>query len=239
MAIVAGNDTSSLKAEVQLLPRDVDNIRAVTAALKQVNVTHPSSLSAVLTFLEKRLPDKNASSTMLLHGKGGKTILEARAFNGKLFLTAPLPAHMKEPWPRQLPLWGGKPAAIRNKTLLIENSRVLLALFQDVLDYNPRRGHNGGPPELWLEDKHYLNDVRQLVSELKRLNDLLERRASKSDTTKATVELAQSLQKTFDGFGETFGKSLGVATAAAIAGATLYFAGVSPEAVAKYYKLFK
>lgn len=52
--------------------------------------------------------------------------------------------------------------------------RGLIAAFQEVQDYNPRRHHNQPQPALWVDDKQYLLDVKALVHELRRLNDILE-----------------------------------------------------------------
>jgi hypothetical protein len=64
------------------------------------------------------------------------------------------------------------PAIIKNRTTIIRYSQVIIVALQEALDYNPRRT-NQPPPALWLNDPDYLKAIRDLVTELKRLNDLL------------------------------------------------------------------
>jgi len=50
--------------------------------------------------------------------------------------------------------------ASQAKAVLVENSNVLIKLFQEVLDYKPRRGDNRPARDLWLDDTAYLADRR-------------------------------------------------------------------------------
>jgi hypothetical protein len=90
-----------------------------------------------------------------------------------------------------------------------------------------------------MDDAAYLEDVRRLVQELKRLNDLLEKRRAKGARTKSTIDLGRSAGKFFDSYGETLGKHAAGLTAAALLAMTLYLAGFSAESVAKYYTIIK
>lgn len=82
------------RMSLNLLPRDPDNIRAVTKALKQLHITHPRMVASVMSFLERRPPDEHTSSTASFKGEGGRELLEARAYKGRLHLHAPVPRHL-------------------------------------------------------------------------------------------------------------------------------------------------
>jgi hypothetical protein len=76
---------------------------------------------------------------------------------------------------------------IRNPSQAIMYSQLIIGSVQETLDYNPKRHHNQPPPALRIEDDGYLNELRNLIEELKRLNALLETRiASNSGPEKIT-----------------------------------------------------
>jgi hypothetical protein len=63
---------------------------------------------------------------------------------------------------------------IRNRQHVVATSTLIISALQEALDYDPVRHHNQPPPALRIEDPHYLKDIRALIVELKRLNELLE-----------------------------------------------------------------
>lgn len=56
--------------------------------------------------------------------------------------------------------------------------RALITVFEEVERYDSLRHHNQPPPALWIDEAEYLRDVKDLVHELRRLNDLLEAEAT-------------------------------------------------------------
>jgi hypothetical protein len=88
--------------------------------------------------------------------------------------------------------------------------RGLIEAFQEVQEYNPQR--NVPPPQLWNENEDYLNDIKALVDELRRLNGILESPAPSrpEELQKSTSELAHAARKITDEAYGVIGKGLGV-----------------------------
>jgi hypothetical protein len=91
------------------------------------------------------------------------------------------------------------PSVIRNRKHVVQYSRILISALEEVLEYDGIRQHNQPPPALRVEDPEYLDEIRQLVAELKRLNDILEKR--KIDTARAKKQgfrVSKYLDKFFE-----------------------------------------
>jgi hypothetical protein len=81
---------------------------------------------------------------------------------------------------------------IQNKSQIIQQSNVIIFALQETLNYDPARHHNQPPPDLWTDDAAYLQEIKNLVAELKRLNDILERPVPNTRQAKrSTVQLAK------------------------------------------------
>jgi hypothetical protein len=108
---------------------------------------------------------------------------------------------------------------IRNPTEVIRYSHILISAFEEVLDYDPVRQHNQRPPALWSGDPSYQKDVHDLVTELRRLNSLLEaRRSRKTEARKAAISLARHLDSFWRSYSKTLGKGAAYLTLAVIVG---------------------
>lgn len=81
--------------------------------------------------------------------------------------------------------------------------------------------------------------MRDLVAELKKLNETIKASGSPATGAKASISLKQSAEKYMDSCAEVLGKTSAVALTAALTGAILYFAGVNVETVSKFYNMFK
>src|SRR5205085_5493969 len=125
------------------------------------------------------------------------------------------------------------PTIRSQKEHLAASSKALINAFEEVLNYDPSRHHNRPPPDLRIEDSNYLEEVRILAGELRRLNDLLEKTQINKPQTKHAV---LQFQKHFDGFLNRFATSLATGAAGlliATGGALLYEAGVGHESVSQ------
>jgi hypothetical protein len=99
---------------------------------------------------------------------------------------------------------------IRNRTEVLQYSRILVVALEEVIDYDPKRHHNAPPPELRLEDPQYLADVRDLVTELRRLNALLEQKKPRAKDASGTVQrLGKYADRFAKNYCDQFGKTLG------------------------------
>jgi hypothetical protein len=114
-----------------------------------------------------------------------------------------------------------KPATL-DKAVVAVHVRALITVFDDVDRYDQRLHHNQPPPAFWTNDEEYLRDIKELVSELRRFNDLLE-----AENTKANAE---SIAKS----GSLIGA---MAAKACMAAATIVGASVAGLLVASVYSL--
>jgi hypothetical protein len=127
--------------------------------------------------------------------------------------------------------------AINNRAQLVKTSRLIIVALEETLDYDPARHHNQPPPDLWVDDSEYLEELRKLVAELKVLNGHLEAaKLSKAKTQQSATRLAKHfdafLRNYAESFGKAAGKGSGYLAVAAIAG-VLYQTGVLPELLGK------
>lgn len=95
--------------------------------------------------------------------------------------------------------------------MVLVQLRNLIVAFEEVEGYDVRLHHNKRSPALWVDDEHYLQDVKALVHELRRLNDLL---TSGKAPDPAKVEetggaVAYAAKRMSDSAYDTIGKGLG------------------------------
>jgi hypothetical protein len=102
-----------------------------------------------------------------------------------------------------------KPLEIRNKKQVVFYAKTLIAAIQETLDYDPKRHHNRPPPALRIENPEYLEELRQLVGELRKLNELLEAPMQRRSPDTAAINLA----KHFDRFLHKYSGALGTGAA--------------------------
>ena len=133
----------------------------------------------------------------------------------------------------------GKPARSQHRRILIPRdkaeairfARVLIDAFQDVLDYDPNKHHNQGPPALWLSEPSYHQEIHKLVAELKRLTKRLERKTPSAKPPKEPIfRFAKHLDTFLDSYAGAFGKTAAALTIAA-AGGLLYHLGLGKEII--------
>jgi transcriptional regulator with XRE-family HTH domain len=110
------------------------------------------------------------------------------------------------------------PVRIRSKTQVVFYSKLIVYALEEALDTTSHeRHHNKPPPDLVVDDEKYLQELRNLVAELKRLNDLLETHSLKSTPKKPVIELRKHLNTFLNRWAGTVGVGAGVMTLGAIA----------------------
>jgi hypothetical protein len=108
-----------------------------------------------------------------------------------------------------------KKIVIRNKRQVLIQSRILISALEEALDYRPTVGSNRSVPELRadlnLDDHQAQSEIRELVSELKKLNAFLEaaKRAMAVDR-KNIIDVKKHLNTFLHSFANNFGKTTGV-----------------------------
>jgi hypothetical protein len=120
---------------------------------------------------------------------------------------------------------------IRDRRQVIRYANVIISALQEALDYDHNQPHNFAPPALWISDPSYLHDVRILVEELKKLNELLSKRIT--DNAAATRSVSR-FAKHFNEFLKSYAKSMGVVVAGLTGGAAIALmdhAGASKEII--------
>jgi hypothetical protein len=106
----------------------------------------------------------------------------------------------------------------------------LMVAFEEVEGYDVHLHHNKRPPALWVDDAQYLQDVKELLHELRRLNGLLEA-AKAPDPAKideAGGAIAYAAKRISDGAYDTIGKGLGYVILGSV-GTILYQLGVGGD----------
>lgn len=103
----------------------------------------------------------------------------------------------------------GESSHLFDKSIVTLHVRGLIEAFQEVEDYHPLK--NEPRPALWKDDKDYLDDIKALVAELRRLNALLERREppKAEEIAKNTAEIVHAARKITDEAYGVIGKGLG------------------------------
>ena len=130
----------------------------------------------------------------------------------------------------------GRTHAAKAKEGVLRYSRVLIEALQDALDYDPNRHHNQSPPDLRVsDDERFLEELRSLVAELKKLNALLEaKRRPISATQQEIGSLGRHFDKFLTNYASAFGKAAGKGSwylLVAGVGGLLYHAGISKDLI--------
>lgn len=115
---------------------------------------------------------------------------------------------------------------------------VLETAFQEASEYDPVRHHNRPPPALWVDKDGYVEDLRSLLEEIRRLNDLLERSADlRRPENGATIAILAG-KKFVESYADVMGKGAAALTIGGIA--TLFISlGVDKGSVEAVWNLLK
>ena len=109
---------------------------------------------------------------------------------------------------------------IRNKTQVIREAGVLIAVLDDALGYQPRDGSNLLPPELWhqlnLADPESFALISDFVEQLKKFNAFLESDRKKGSNAKIVAELQKVGLKVLKTYGNTVAVGAGLLTIGAL-----------------------
>ena len=109
---------------------------------------------------------------------------------------------------------------IRNKTQVIREAGVLIAVLDDALGYQPRDGSNLLPPELWhqlnLADPELFALISDFVEQLKKFNAFLELDRKKGSNAKIVAELQKVGLKVLKTYGNTVAVGAGLLTIGAL-----------------------
>jgi hypothetical protein len=131
---------------------------------------------------------------------------------------------------------GARTVVIKDKRQVLSYSRAIIAALEEATSYNPRQHHNLPIPALYVHDHDYLEQLRELTSELKDLNRLL--RAKKPSPAKAT-QAVDVLGMHANTFMKRFAAMLGSGAALLVLGllvSLLHQAGIGDEVFATLLK---
>jgi hypothetical protein len=116
-----------------------------------------------------------------------------------------------------------------SKAQVLNYSNALIQALSDALEYDHTRHHNEPPPALRLDgDPEYLKEVKRLIDESYRFNNLLEKSLSSKDSDKAVFKLSEHLNVFMKNFVPVMGK--GTAGLLLATGAGLLIHAGMPEA---------
>jgi len=109
---------------------------------------------------------------------------------------------------------GKKAVVIRNKKQLQFQAGLLIQALEQAVNYQPRPQSNDPAPELYrdlaLEKVANLREVKALVAELRRLNDLLAKSKQVKSTQKPVVEVRKHLNTFLGSFAKSAGTGAGL-----------------------------
>jgi hypothetical protein len=126
---------------------------------------------------------------------------------------------------------GTQRLVIRNRQQLVGNSTLIISALQEALDYDPGRHHNQPPPALRIDDANYFRDIRALIAELKRLNELLEKsRPQRGEPKRTIINVRKHINVFLENYVPLFARGTACVTVAAMAG-LLHYAGVEENIV--------
>jgi len=109
-------------------------------------------------------------------------------------------------------------------------STSLLAALQEVLDYDNVPNRNSPSPALRIDDPSYLKDVRELVDELRRYNELLQSAGkTQKKTRQRTTILAKHFHKFLDNYIPVLGKGAAALTITTVGGLLYQVGGLTPS----------
>jgi hypothetical protein len=207
--------------------RERDTPLVLRESVKSTDPQPPLGTSAIVPPQEApptgQVVQLEAHSSAMMSGAGGLDV------NGTL---APASPHRK---PRTAAgaakAMTPKTIRIRNRTEVIRYSKILIVALEEVLDYVPARRGNERPPALRIDDdRDYLQEIRDLVAELRALNALLAQHSPQQ--RKRTAGAVGGLARHFDTFLRTYANCMGAGTAALTIGVVSHLlkeAGVAPD----------
>ncbi|MFB6451398.1 hypothetical protein [Bradyrhizobium tunisiense] len=102
-------------------------------------------------------------------------------------------------------------AARTSRQAILRYTRVLIEALEDAENYEPGRHNNRAAPELRVsDDERFLDELRELTAELKRLNDILERKSKRVSAVRPEVtSLGRHFDKFLTNYAAAFGRSAG------------------------------
>lgn len=133
-------------------------------------------------------------------------------------------------------------AAATDRQAIVRYSQVLIEALEDAERYDPDgRDHNRAAPELRIsEDARFLDELRALTAELRRLNAILERKGKRVGTVRPEVaSLGRRFDRFLTSYAAAFGRSAGRGTWYLLVGgiaALLHHAGVDKELVESIWR---
>jgi hypothetical protein len=128
----------------------------------------------------------------------------------------------------------------RNRMQTLNYSNALLDALCEALEYDPIKHHNQPPPSLRVsDDPKFLNELRSLILELKRLNDFLEQKKPKfAEATKTAIDFNKHINSFFAAYMPVMGKGAAALTIGAVAGLLLHL-GVPGGTMVGVWSLLK
>jgi hypothetical protein len=158
--------------------------------------TEPTAAGQPVTFVNGGGGPVMFGAEATFHGQG------TAAFHGQEIVAAKSAARPKKAATQKRRL------VIGDKRQVVQYSNIIIVALQEALDYDRARHHNQQPPALYIDDDKYKSDIRELIVELRRLNDLLERKSLRS-VKKPAINLAKHLDTFLGTYAKTYAKGMG------------------------------
>jgi hypothetical protein len=129
---------------------------------------------------------------------------------------------------------------IRSTKQVVFQAQIIIAAVDDALNYDPHRHHNHPPPALRIENPAYLDELRRLVVELRRLNDSIKALKPSPNRTavpssvveKSAIDVRKHVNTFLDKYASTLATGVGILTVGAL-GSLLFQLGLPEEILTK------
>jgi hypothetical protein len=128
-----------------------------------------------------------------------------------------------------------RPPSVNDREQAAFYLRSLIVAFEEADEYDPSRHHNRPVPALYADDAEYRKLARELLQELRKLNEQVGR---KQRNARSNPLLGKLLTKFLTSYASTLGKGAAVLTTATLA-AFLYRAGICQEVLGHIWGQFK
>jgi hypothetical protein len=219
------------------LPREV---RLHLEILSKEREKDPETIKVLAIAEYKKRAAPGTGPNMSLWELGEKL---AKASSPQPWRAPVLETPKQEPKKKEPPSTTPKPPKILgfsqiHRAQIILFSKIVITSLEDAINYDPKRHHNRPPPDLRIDSEGYLQELRSLVTELKRLNALLESMKYKNEKRRAVIALSKHVNTFLDKYARVLGTGTAGLTVAALAGLLLQI-GVGPEVVQQVLSHFK
>ena len=128
-----------------------------------------------------------------------------------------------------------KKLSVKDRTELLNYTTVLIDALGHALAYDRKLHHNNPPPEMWMDDTIYLQELRSLLTELQEIRSVLQQpKTSRAKVNIPITRFTKHFDKFLSSYASAVGKVMAGLTSATIVG-LLYKSGIGQDFIASIW----